>query len=291
MLDNSNNDDNDDEDEQSPYEEVAANVSNKDDPAMLYLTIRSIFIGILLTIGMAFTYQFFAFRTSPVDVNIGIVILLAFIIGEFLEKILPEKLFRIPLNPGPFSVKELALITIMATAGSYTTYAVESLTIQRIYYHYYLSHTTAILYIIFMHLIAFSIAGILNRYLVWPGPMIWPKTLMSCALIRTLDAEDETANIESRWTMKRSTFFWLIVLGQFIYYWFPGYIFPLLSFFSFICVIAPNRIILSQVTGAYGLGIGAIEFDWNSLVAYLDSPILVPFWYIYYLCFCFDKII
>ncbi|CAF4742003.1 unnamed protein product, partial [Rotaria magnacalcarata] len=41
---------------------------------------------------------------------------------------------------------------------------------------------------------------------------------------------------------------------------------------------SPKNVVLSQVTGAYGLGFGAIEFDWNAWVAYLDSPILVPFW-------------
>jgi OPT family oligopeptide transporter len=280
LLDDSNND------EQSLYKEVAINVSNKDDPEMLCLTIRSVFIGILLTCIMAFTYQFFAFRTSPMDLNIGSVILIAYMFGKLLSKILPEKLFKIPLNPGPFTVKELALITIMATSGSFTLYAIEAITIQRVYYNFYLSAYSAIMYIVLMHLIAFSIAGMLNRFLIWPGAMIWPKTLMSCCLMRTLNAEDEMEKTKSHWTMKRFTFFWWVVLAQFIYYWFPGYIFPLLSFFSFICLFAPDKILLSQITGAYGLGVGAIELDWNSLVAYLDSPILVPFWYIY---FCFNK--
>ncbi|CAF1427936.1 unnamed protein product, partial [Rotaria sordida] len=40
LLNNSN------DDEQSPYEEVAVNISNKDDPTMLCLTFRSVFIGI-----------------------------------------------------------------------------------------------------------------------------------------------------------------------------------------------------------------------------------------------------
>ncbi len=272
MLDNSKND------EHSPYKEVALNTSNKDDPAMLCLTFRSVFIGILMTCLTAFTSQFFAYRTSPMDINIGIVILVSYVIGKLLYKIVPDKLFNIKLNPGPFTGKEHALITIMATSGSYTFNATEAITIQRFYYNYYLSFFNAILFIILMHLLAFPIAGIFSRFLVWPAAMIWPKALLSCGLIRTLNAEDKNDKHKARWTMKRETFFWLIVLAQFIYYWFPGYIFPLLSFFSFICMIAPNKIIFSQVTGANGLGFGALEFDWNSLVAYLDSPILVPFW-------------
>ncbi len=245
---------------------------------MLCLTFRSVFVGILLVCLTSFTTQFFAFRTSPLTINTGIIILLSYMIGKLLSKILPEKVFNISINPGPFSVKEHALITIMAMSGSNTVYAIEAITVPRLYYDYYLNHFSAILFLIIMHLFAFSIAGILKRYLIWPAAMIWPETLLCCCLIRTLDTEDEMEKTKSRWTMTRSTFFWLIVLFQFIYYWLPGYIFPLLTFFSFVCMIAPHKVIFSQITGANGLSLGAIELDWNAWVAYLGSPILVPFW-------------
>ncbi|CAF4491209.1 unnamed protein product, partial [Rotaria sp. Silwood2] len=274
LLNNSN----DNDDEQSPYEEVAANISNKDDPTVLCLTFRSVFIGILLTCLMSITSQFFAYRTSPLDMNIGIVILLGYMMGEFMSKILPEQIFNIPINPGSFSMKEHALITIMATSGIETNHAIQTITVERVYFNYYVDHVNAILFIIVMNLLALSIAGILKRYLVWPASMIWPKTLMTCCLIRTLDIETKIETNKTRWKMTRSKFFWLIVLFQFIWYWFPAYIFPLLSMFSFICMIAPHNIIFSQITGANGLSLGAIGFDWNVCVAFLDSPILVPFW-------------
>ncbi|CAF4054141.1 unnamed protein product, partial [Rotaria sp. Silwood1] len=176
LLDNSN----DDDDEQSPYEEVAINISNKDDPTILCLTFRSVFIGILLTCLESCIVQFFAYRTSPLDMNIGLIILLAYMMGEFMSKVLPEKIFNITINPGAFSIKEHALITIMATAGTTSAYAIEVITVERIYYNYYVDHVNGILFILVMHLLAFSIAGILKRYLVWPASMIWPKTLMSC---------------------------------------------------------------------------------------------------------------
>jgi hypothetical protein len=208
----------------------------------------------------------------------GMIILLAYMIGKFVSEVLPEKIFNITINPGRFSVKEHALSTIMAISGLGSVYIIEAITIQRLYYNYYINHFNAILFIIIMHLISLSVAGILKRYLIWPAVMIWPDSLLSCCLIRTLDTEDEMEKTKSRWTMTRSTFFWLIVLFQFIYHWLPGYIFPLLSFFSFVCMIAPHKVVFSQITGANGLGLGAIELDWNAWVAYLGSPILVPFW-------------
>ncbi|CAF4350131.1 unnamed protein product, partial [Rotaria sordida] len=119
LLNNSN------DDEQSPYEEVAVNISNKDDPAMLCLTFRSVFIGILLTCLMSFTAQFFDYRTSPLDINIGLIILLGYMLGEFMSNFLPEKLFNMTINPGSFSVKEHTLITIMATSGITTSYIIQ----------------------------------------------------------------------------------------------------------------------------------------------------------------------
>ncbi|CAF3737962.1 unnamed protein product [Rotaria sp. Silwood1] len=77
----------DDDDEQSPFEEVAANISNKDDPTILCLTFRSVFIGILLTCFDSVVFQFFAYRTSPLDINIGLIILLAYMMGEFMAHV------------------------------------------------------------------------------------------------------------------------------------------------------------------------------------------------------------
>jgi hypothetical protein len=124
-------------------------------------------------------------------------------------------------------------------------------------------------------------AGMMRKFLVWPGAMIWPANLVNCALFRTLhnDKEDEDNTEEKpRWKMTRLRFFFFAFLFQFLYYWFPGYIFPVLSLFSWICMIKPDNILLSQLTGINGLGIGAIELDWNAWVSFLGSPIVVPFW-------------
>ncbi|CAM2703273.1 unnamed protein product [Rotaria socialis] len=264
--------------EQSPYEEVAVNISNTDDPNTLCLTFRSMLIGILLGCIMAFTSQFFAFRTSPLDLNIGILVLISYMIVELMSKILPNRIFNITINPGPFTMKEYALITTMASSGLRTYEGIETLTIQRFHFKYNLGHFNSVLFLLIVHALAISFSGILKRYLIWPGFMIWPKTLMTCSLIRTLIHENEFTEDHSRWKITRLKFFWLIVLCQFLWYWLPGYIFPLLSFFSLICIMSPKNVVLSQVTGACGLGFGAIEFDWKAWVAYLDTPILVPFW-------------
>ena len=147
------------------------------------------------------------------------------------------------------------------------------------------------LFVISSQTLGYGIAGIMRKFLVWPAAMIWPSTLIHCAVFRTLHHDetngqelqkdsDNNISKEPQWTMSRLRFFWLALFFQFLWYWIPGYIFPLLSAFSLFCLIDPNNVILSQVTGANGLGFGSFELDWNAWVAFLGSPIVVPLWYI-----------
>lgn len=119
---NDNNANQNHENEQSPYEEVAANVSNKDDPTMLVLTFRSWFLGLAFTCLLSFINQFFAYRTSPLMVGVLVAQLLSHLLGKLMAKILPTKKFKIfrwnfTLNPGPFTVKEHCIITTMASTA------------------------------------------------------------------------------------------------------------------------------------------------------------------------------
>jgi len=111
------------ENEQSIYEEVAANVSNKDDPTQLVLTFRSWFLGLLFTCVLSFVNQFFWYRTSPLVIGVLVAQLLSHLLGKLMAKILPRRNFRIfrwnfSFNPGPFTVKEHCIITTMASAAS-----------------------------------------------------------------------------------------------------------------------------------------------------------------------------
>ncbi|CAF3957162.1 unnamed protein product [Adineta steineri] len=273
------------EGEQSPYEEVAANVSNKDDPSMAVLTFRSWFLGLAFTGLLSFINQFFWYRTSPLVIGVLVAQLLSHLIGKTLAKILPTKKFKIfrwyfTFNPGPFTVKEHCIITTMASTGVGTAYAIDVLTIQRLFYKRTMHPGMAIIFVITSQILGYGMAGIMRKFLVWPAAMIWPSNLVNCALFRTLhnDKEDPSTDDKPRWTMTRLRFFAVAFICQFIYYWFPGYIFPVLSLFSWICMIKPNNVVLSQLTGINGLGIGSIELDWNAWVSFLGSPIVVPYW-------------
>jgi hypothetical protein len=110
---------------ESPYEEVADNVSNQDNPLLPCLTFRSWFLGLLFTCILAFVNQFFTYRTMPVSLSMIVAQLLSYPMGKAMASILPRRTFilfggrwRFSFNPGPFSVKEHCIISIMANTAS-----------------------------------------------------------------------------------------------------------------------------------------------------------------------------
>lgn len=72
-------------------------------------------------------------------------------------------------------------------------------------------------------------------------------------------------------------FFLIFFFGSFFYYIFPGFLFPILSFFSWVCWAWPRNLTAQQIGSAYsGLGVGAFTFDWAGISAYHGSPLITP---------------
>ncbi|APA11027.1 hypothetical protein sscle_07g057970 [Sclerotinia sclerotiorum 1980 UF-70] len=67
--------------------------------------------------------------------------------------------------------------------------------------------------------------------------------------------------------------------GSFIWYFFPGWIFQGLSYFTFARWRAPKNPVVNQLFGGVmGLGLIHITFDWTVVSGYCISP-LIPPWY------------
>ena len=62
----------------SPYSEVRAVVSNKDDPSAPCSTIRAWTIGIFFSVILAFINQLFSIRQPPINIDSNVAQLLAF---------------------------------------------------------------------------------------------------------------------------------------------------------------------------------------------------------------------
>ncbi|KAG6910625.1 hypothetical protein DXG01_009134 [Tephrocybe rancida] len=173
--------------DESPYPEVRSAVANTDDPDMPVSTLRSWIIGILWAMVIPGVNQFFFFRFPSVTVTGIVAQLLSFPIGRAAAAWVPDwTIFGLRLNPGPFTVKEHVLITIMATVGYQSAYATDIVAVQRVYYNQIYNFSYQWFIVMSTQLIGFSIGGIARRFLVAPPSMIWPLNLVNCALFNTL---------------------------------------------------------------------------------------------------------
>lgn len=229
------------------------------------------FLGIIFSCVLSFVNQFFWYRRNAMTLSPLVVQLISFPLGKFMEKVIPKSRF---FNPGPFNMKEHVLITAMANCCFSTAYAVDIITIQNLWYDQDMGWGGGILLIWTTQLIGFGMAGVLRPYLVYPSNMVWPSNLANISLFRSFHVVDK------EWVgMSRYRYFMYAFAGMFVYYWLPGYFFQILTFFSWACWLKPSNRVWSQLTGGYnGLGMFAISFDWSTIVSFLGSPLIVPWW-------------
>jgi OPT family small oligopeptide transporter len=262
----------------SPYPEVRSAVANTDDPDIPCSTLRAWILGIIGAIVIPGLNQFFFFRYPSVVISSLVGQLVAYPLGRGLAFIAPKrKIFGIQLNPGPFTVKEHVLVTVMSTVASGSAYATDIVAVQRVYYHQQFNFIYQWMLVMSTQLIGFSVGGVARRFLVSPPSMIWPANLVYCALFNTLHSQ-EYAGMGTRGGISRERFFLCAFIGSFCWYFFPGYIFQALSYFSWIVWIRPNSKVVGQLFGTVsGLGMGLITFDWAQ-IAYIGSPLATPWW-------------
>ncbi|GLB43149.1 putative OPT oligopeptide transporter protein [Lyophyllum shimeji] len=183
--------------------------------------------------------------------------------------------YRWSFNPGPFTIKEHVCITVMANVVVAGAYATDVVLAQRIFYGQQVSWAYQILIVLSSQIIGFSLGGILRQFVVWPSSMIWPGALVNSALFNTLHKH---YGKRDRGHMTRERFFTIVLACTFVWYWFPGFIFTALSVFNWACWIAPNNVVVNSLFGTNsGLGMGILTFDW-SLISYIGSPLVTPWW-------------
>ncbi|KAH9979447.1 OPT oligopeptide transporter protein-domain-containing protein [Lactifluus volemus] len=265
--------------DESPYPEVRAAVTNTDDPRMPSSTFRAWAIGLLWTILIPGVNQVLSFRYPSVSIDSIIALLLSFTMGKAWARYMPKvSVFGISLNPGPFTIKEHVIATVMASVSNQPAYAVYTISVQRVLYNQRPNFIYQWLFLMSTQLIGFSIGGICQRVLVAPASMIWPGNLAVCAIFNTLHAQD-TAGNQGRDGISRLRFFTYISIGYFFYNFFPSYLFTALSYFSWVCWIAPNNVKINHLFGiTHGLGMGLVNFDWGQITSFLSSPLLFPWW-------------
>lgn len=269
----------DDDNDDSPVEQVALTVPITDDPTLPVVTFRMWLLGTIACILLSFLNQFFWYRNEPLTITSISAQIAVVPLGHLMAKGITDRVFfqgskwEFTLNPGPFNVKEHVLITIFANSGAGNPYAIHVVSAVKLFYKHKLTFRVALIVIITTQVLGFGWAGIFRRYLVEPAAMWWPQNLVQVSIFRALhDKEERPKN-----GVTRNQFFLIAFICSFGYYVFPGYLFPMLSSVSWLCLLFPSSVLVQQLgSGLHGLGVGTIGFDWSTISSYLGSPLASP---------------
>ncbi|KAK9424113.1 putative OPT oligopeptide transporter protein-domain-containing protein [Seiridium unicorne] len=269
----------------SPYPEVRATVRNFDVDLPVN-TIRAWVIGLVLcTLGSAIN-MLFSLRNPSVVITTWVVQLVAYPIGKGWDLIFPDKNFRLfgcefNLRPGKFNFKEHVVIVCMSNAayGGGSLYATDALLAQQIYYGQNFGWAFQLLFGITTLCTGYGMAGLARRFLVWPAAMIWPSDLVNASLFYTLhDHSPSDPERTNGWRIGRYKYFLIVMTCAFVWYWFPGWIFQGLSYFTFVCWAAPNNVVVNKLFGGlYGYGLLPTSLDWTVVAGWAGSPLIPPF--------------
>ncbi|GAA5902112.1 hypothetical protein JCM8208_002479 [Rhodotorula glutinis] len=272
--------------DQSPFAEVAACVSNTDDPDMLVSTFRSWTLLTFFVLVFSGVNAFFSLRYPSLTIGYVVALVLAHPLGKAWAALVPDwrigvgrASFR--LNPGPWTIKEHALVALAVNLTSSSAYALGSLvtlTSEQFWDRKAdFGPGFGILYIFTTQCLGFGLAGLARRWIVWPAAMVWPATLPSTVLLRAFH-EREDRSPANGWTLSRYRFFAYFTAASFIWFWFPDYLFTALSSFAFITWIWPNSQKVNAIFGMNsGLGLLPISFDWTQ-ITYAGQPLTTPFY-------------
>lgn len=278
----------------SIYPEVRSAVSIKDDPTISVNHWRTWFLTTAFVGIFAGVNQFFSLRYPSLSISFIVAQLISYPVGTAFAKLPEYQLLRkndassnehhsswrswFDLNPGPYSIKEHAVLTICVSLTASSSYAMTILITQTKFYFQKYSILYEILLVITSQMLGYGAAGLTRRWVVYPGAMIWPETLVSATLFNTIHDKKNKVNANG-WTISRYKFFTIVLAISFSWYWLPGFLFTGLSYFTFICWMRPNSKVLNGLFGyKSGLGILPITFDWTQVAQVGTSPLATPFW-------------
>ncbi|KAG0361744.1 hypothetical protein BG005_007450 [Podila minutissima] len=259
------------EQENSPIEAVRLVVPITDDPTLPVVTFRFWLLSFLFTALGATIQQYYFFRSTSGAFSIFFVNLVTFSLGKGLARIMPTAKITLfgqdlSLNPGPFNIKEHALIGIAVSTGASAAYAIDILSATDIFLDYRINFLGSMIIIITTQCCGYGMAGLLRKYLVYPAEMVWWSNLVQVVFYNTLHNTDQFQKIRLVRGWSSMKFFWIVVSITFIYQFIPQWIAPVLIYFDWICWIKPFDMnfwaLFSSMSGA---GIGSLSFDWTSI--------------------------
>ncbi|KAM6539971.1 hypothetical protein FALCPG4_001717 [Fusarium falciforme] len=275
-------DDEEEEEENSPYPEVRAAVRNYDEDLPCN-TVRAWTIGMLLVVLGASMNTLFSLRQPSISIGPLIAQIIAWPMGHGWARFVPDREFttfgvRWTLNPGPFNIKEHAIIVVMASVSFSVAYATDIILAQLVFYKQNFGIMFQLLLTISTQSVGYGIAGMLRKFLVYPASMIWPENLVGVTLMNAMYERNDTPDPTIiGGTMHRYKWFTIVTGCAFAYYFIPGFLAQFLSIFAVATWLAPQNPVVNQLFGGQtGLSLLPITFDWTQIAGYVGSPLIPP---------------
>ncbi|KAH8885598.1 OPT oligopeptide transporter [Thozetella sp. PMI_491] len=251
--------------------EIVRNVvSFEDDPTLPVITFRSVFLATIFCIIGSIVSQISYFRTTTADFPVFFVILASAPLGRLLARVLPD--YKVPLgqwsfslNPGPFSVKEHAIIGIAANAGSRGQWASFLPTNAALYYGITMNPAVALFFSWGAALLGFSFAAMVRKILVDDPEFIFPLSLQQVTLYRSMQKKWED---HSEFSNKQMKVFWWVLFGTFVWQFLPEYLFPFVAALAPLCWFASRNHIANFLgAGRGGIGLLNITLNWSNITS------------------------
>jgi OPT family small oligopeptide transporter len=258
-----------------PVPLVAKTVDLHNDFNEPILTFRFFFLAtfwVLVGDAIATMYYFKPYSSTLTSYAVQ---LLSWGMGDFMARVLPKRGVKIfgktySLNPGPWNAKEHALIVVAYWGSCYTAYGLGPLSALELYYGRKINAGWGILFLLTTQMIGYGFAGLFRDILVRPPKIYYPGVLPNVALFNAMHRNPSV-------TKKSLKFFAYVAVVTFVYQFFPGVIFPMLSSLPLLCYMAHgNWIGYLLGSGYYGFGILDISLDWN-YISYFQ-PLYTPLW-------------
>ncbi|PPQ87336.1 hypothetical protein CVT25_002085 [Psilocybe cyanescens] len=256
----------------------AVDIRDDEDDA---LTFRSIFLGTVFA-GMGAAL-------SQISVSTVFLLLLIYTVGNAWAKFFPKKTSVVGtrferlgeilhfINPGPFTLKEHVVASLVASTAAGSSSAVQNFAVQRLYYDTNVGPTTAVLSTFSTACFGYGLVGLLRPLTVYPSEMVYWSNLPTVSVFQALHF-DTSANI------KRIKLFWTGFTVMFFYEIIPAYIFPLLNGINIVCLAtqkAPSKSVdfitnlFGGTDGNEGMGLLSFSFDWQYITSiYMSLPLI-----------------
>ncbi|KAL4916766.1 OPT oligopeptide transporter protein-domain-containing protein [Aspergillus aurantiobrunneus] len=259
-------------------------ISERDDgdPA---LTFRSLVLGSVFTALSSVITILYVFKPYQVQVSAVFLQLLVFVFGKTWATCTPrpervkwpwlQETLRLMNSGQHFGIKEHVVAALIASSGNNGLAGVEVHAVERLFYDFHISASTAVLSTFSIALYGFVLAGLLRPLIVYPAEMVYWSTLPQVVLYQNL-------HFEPRHNKRRLVKFgWALGIAA-VWELFPAYMVTWLGGLSVFCLAslrAPERTrrifttIFGGASSNEGLGLLNFSLDWQYIQStYLSLP-------------------